>query len=1238
MDERVHMQRFRQGARGSATTFLLDWEWLLNEFQNLETITAETHATLLPRSGEDLRKYVSVILKSRDKDIRAEDVKHLVHQATVRRHVVVMLIQNAVRREHPAYKHVDLEAMLQRAETVLPENDVPAEVVALLESDEATELLYKQKNAAPIAEPDTVDEAILELSLQRPNAVVLEKSGCDVIDGEGQQEAALRALAEDIAPDQLAEEDCDDALAEQADETVPERQIVSSTTPMDQFAPWYFGVAFAFLFKYCTAMPDPPNYGKYADKRWRRNEAAPRVTLQDWTRLMSQRIESQLNRDWTFGYTSWNILFRSAVNLSRSVYAYDTPVRTAAGEWQTLTPSMLEDAACEIIQGLKGSYRTPEGRFMPVKGNLNLVRFLPNLSPTAQRILANLSHTARKVPGTQEARRIMRFEIQAMRIRYGTPIFVTVTPDEAHSLLYVRMSRHRRSDPIRRPNQHCNARSGDRRWPALDQDLTLECPFELFQERRATWEEHRRILARDPLATVHGFRVTLFLVMKHLFGMNVCLQCPSCNCGSMPCQDWQGSNATCTGGIFGRCDAAYVAIEFQKSSGSPHGHIQLFVQCLHQHENLADIFSLAKDRLALLRADYLRYEIHVRRSIYDKSPKETEEALRHAEQQWPEYISVTNLISRPAYQRGVLVADCREDEEARWSQAYLEDDVFSLQTLKQNHVHCVNPETGMRRPQPGCLKADGCPICKHGYPKTQEMSAEACILCPCALKAFDLPDSGRKNCLCMLHGPRDEEYVNPTHPALLSGARCNSDVQLPYRLPFACENCQEACEGRSLQKMVLFAAQRAQDAQTGYSCDYCAKTQPMAFLELKELQKSHAAVAEQTKAKGLAYQGKRHMTRFMSDAYCKGIVRGHAECSNLRCYATEDAASAERITTTQYVSFPGHDFLRHAELAANAMTARDHRITATTLGKKRPALKQRQVTEHDIAEFYARRPRASPCWYLSAYEFLLYWEVIPTRTPRNLKEWQDRRQDAWDVVLTKKGETKLVAAEVSNKSVRFIPGVDTRLRDSLPSGYVAFDDRTENARIRSAWLLRRRRRPRCPTFAHCPTPRYQQDEQENNSFMCLVYFRPWTGLPACADRDVRSIQDFREEHTSWEVTFRTWLQGVACRETKKHVSNFLSVYRVRSLAADVENSDNECEDDTRAHVHAANIDACLRTRETRQGGANEYDDIEAVWQASACDANVETECLPEETAVNTHDNRNQELCRRKRLQKLSQGA
>ena len=35
--------------------------------------------------------------------------------------------------------------------------------------------------------------------------------------------------------------------------------ISSGCGMMNQFEPWYFGVAFAFCFKFCTGMPDMPN-------------------------------------------------------------------------------------------------------------------------------------------------------------------------------------------------------------------------------------------------------------------------------------------------------------------------------------------------------------------------------------------------------------------------------------------------------------------------------------------------------------------------------------------------------------------------------------------------------------------------------------------------------------------------------------------------------------------------------------------------------------------------------------------------------------------------------------------------------------------------------------------------------------------------------------------------------------------------------------------------------------------
>ncbi|CAE7375727.1 unnamed protein product [Symbiodinium microadriaticum] len=561
------------------------------------------------------------------------------------------LIENAYNRGHPAFGRIDLATMRKRAQDLLPEAGVPPEVVAVLPSSDKDAPVEKQKVAAPVAAPATVEEAAVELRLRRPNAVVLEKSCVDVTDYEAQQVAAVQALA-DVAEEDLMRQD-----SEQEDGPAPEQDVVSSNQPIDQFAPWYFGVAFAYLFQYCTQ-----------------------------------------------------------------------PCRTRRHGELTKT-------------GGGGATQT-------------LHRTLCHRPPHCGELV---NHTARTVPGTQEARRNMRFEIQGMRARYGTPIFVTVTPDEGHQLLYIRLARHRQSDPIRLAESSIGQRAG-----------LLE----------------------------------------------------------------------------------------------------------------------------------------------------------------PSRVRVVIAIAR------------------------------------------------------------------------------------------------------------------------------------------------------------------------------------------------------------------------------------NAECTNLRAFFQQnDATCAERVCTTQFVRFPGQDYLRYAETSLTGTTDKPRRVTATALGRSVHAPNQRQVADRDHAEFNARRPRDSACWYLSPYEFQLRWEIVPTRAPRSWQEWSSKPRQAWDVELTPAGEAKLRAN--GDKAVRFIPGQDTQLRSDLPKEVLAFEDSPVNSRIRAAWLLRLRRRPRCPTFGHCPIPHYNQDRVETNSKICLVYFRAWTGLPKSADEDVPHVADLLGTHDTWEAAFRTWLRALPCQETKQHVGNFLSVYRVRAVAQDAENSDND---------------------------------------------------------------------------------
>ena len=96
--------------------------------------------------------------------------------------------------------------------------------------------------------------------------------------------------------------------------------LTTGSTMIDQFEPWYFGVAFAFCFKYCTGMPDMPACAKRS--RHRRKEGVPRIELALWVRIMARRVESQLRRHWLSQFTTGNLLFRSAVNLFNKAYLF----------------------------------------------------------------------------------------------------------------------------------------------------------------------------------------------------------------------------------------------------------------------------------------------------------------------------------------------------------------------------------------------------------------------------------------------------------------------------------------------------------------------------------------------------------------------------------------------------------------------------------------------------------------------------------------------------------------------------------------------------------------------------------------------------------------------------------------------------------------------------------------------------------------------------------------------------
>ena len=168
---------------------------------------------------------------------------------------------------------------LERAED-LPVDGIPPEIIALLGHDDNLANVQRQKAATPVRNMLTPDEVRDEFAYMcKPNAVVGERTSAGLADINAQQLAALHAVVSQSQPSM--------------EETT--LTIHTGNRLLDQFESWYFALAFAFLFPYGSAMPDPPTWS--AKARHRRPEDAPRVELSAWMRCMARRCEAQLNRD-----------------------------------------------------------------------------------------------------------------------------------------------------------------------------------------------------------------------------------------------------------------------------------------------------------------------------------------------------------------------------------------------------------------------------------------------------------------------------------------------------------------------------------------------------------------------------------------------------------------------------------------------------------------------------------------------------------------------------------------------------------------------------------------------------------------------------------------------------------------------------------------------------------------------------------------------------------------------------
>ena len=315
---------------------------------------------------------------------------------------------------------------------------------------------------------------------------------------------------------------------------------------------------------------------------------------------------------------------------------------------------------------------------------------------------------------------------------------------------------------------------------------------------------------------------------------------------------------------------------------------------------------------------------------------------------------------------------------------------------------------------------------------------------------------------------------------------------------------------------------------------------------------------------------------------CKGIVRGQVECCNLRAnHIQGQIVSAERISTAGFVTFPGHAFLGAVARLVDTNAACTGPPRQTFVRAKPSPVGTGHLREVDLVRAYGHRPSDAACCWLSPYEFVMYWEVVPARIPQTRTEWEAEPDTAWDVKLTPAGARKVDAC-AADRLLRLRAGQHYRIAVTETPGRRLFPNTPGNAILRNAWILQRRMRPLCPHFAQSAVPRRFGDNVEENAKMAKVYFSAWTLDQARGTAAVPYVGHLRASGEPWEAALRRWAAYcLPCQETKRHLGNFLSVYRVRPTADAKENSDDDGADEA-LELSADMLPTALRTQPPAQ--------------------------------------------------------
>ncbi len=197
---------------------------------------------------------------------------------------------------------------------------------------------------------------------------------------------------------------------------------------------------------------------------------------------------------------------------------------------------------------------------VPINGDTTRLPLAVGLSPLEKKLAWAQHFLAKNLAGSQQLRQVMGHRQFGARVMYGDCLFFTISPNEQHSALVLRLSRFRKQDPycqhgdetrrklaradqppLEAQRKHSSQDAPPGQAHPLEDDVSMELP---------EYDLRKAATARDPLAVVEGFKIHVYFRLAILLGLRMCPQCPRCNHEPHGgCTDKFGNNMRPGGGI-----------------------------------------------------------------------------------------------------------------------------------------------------------------------------------------------------------------------------------------------------------------------------------------------------------------------------------------------------------------------------------------------------------------------------------------------------------------------------------------------------------------------------------------------------------------------------------------------------------------------------------------------------------------------------------------------------------------